>query len=131
MSVLGMLFCASAHLPLLCLTSYNVWYIIKCGTVGVSQEMTEHQSKYVTFEAVTVAFTHCVLISVSVAILPDSIHIITAYTIIIIGTRAVFIHNSAGTRALLRLVWPASRLTRTPLARRQWKCLIHQRDVTI
>ena len=35
------------------------------------------------------------------------------------------------TRALLRLVWPASRLTRTPLARRRWKRLIHQRDVTI
>ena len=32
---------------------------------------------------------------------------------------------------LPRLVWPASRLTRTPLARRRWKCLIHQRDVTI
>ena len=35
------------------------------------------------------------------------------------------------TRALLRLVWSASRLTRTPLARRRWKRLIHQRDVTI
>ena len=35
------------------------------------------------------------------------------------------------TRALLRLVWPASRLTRTPFARRRWKRLIHQRDVTI
>ena len=35
------------------------------------------------------------------------------------------------TRALLRLVWPASRLTRTPLARRRWQGSIHQRDVTI
>ena len=35
------------------------------------------------------------------------------------------------TRALLRLVWPKSRITRTPLARRRWKSLIHQRDVTI
>ena len=35
------------------------------------------------------------------------------------------------TRALLRLVWPASRLTRTPLARRRWQRSIHQREVTI
>ena len=35
------------------------------------------------------------------------------------------------TRALLRLVWPASRLTRTPLARRRWQRSIQQRDATI
>ena len=35
------------------------------------------------------------------------------------------------TRALLRLVWPASLLTRTPLARRRWQRSIHQLDVTI
>ena len=35
------------------------------------------------------------------------------------------------TRVLLRLVWPASRLTCTPLARRRWQRSIHQNDVTI
>ena len=35
------------------------------------------------------------------------------------------------TMVLLRLVWPASRLTRTPLARRRWQRSIRQRDVTI
>ena len=40
-------------------------------------------------------------------------------------------YGVSSTRALLRLVLPASRLTRTPLARHRWQRSIHQRDVTI